>query len=127
MKMGILMAGVFLISTAALAEVPAVQKVVITSEQGCGVPPPPGHTQVCPTVTQVRFQAETTGICDTFSITTRANSEGGTEITIEKETERNCTRPEHAPMVVDLEVSLGEVKGPITLGNPLIVTPFFRE
>src|SRR5581483_4190540 len=57
MKTGILIVGMFLVSTAALAEVPAVHKVVITSAQGCGAPPPPGHTPNCPTLTRIAFQA----------------------------------------------------------------------
>jgi len=129
MKVGILMLALGVLSTSAFGEdsIPPVQNASISIVKGCGAPPPPGVTATCPTVTTVYFEAETHGICDTFKAETDPVRGGGTMITIIKSTETNCTRPEHATTVERMEVSLGELKGPLYIGNATRAVTGFRE
>src|SRR4051794_26812679 len=74
-------------------------------------------------MTTVSFVAETTGLCDVFSIKLDSVNSGGTLVTLLKSRNAYCTRPEHESRFEVKEIGVGQLQsGPYYLANPVTTT-----
>src|SRR3954468_20891742 len=67
--------------------IPAVRKVAIVTEEGCGVPPRSFREPLpCPCVGRVTFEVETIGPCDVFTTEVEEVANRESYLTIVKQT-----------------------------------------